>query len=124
MKPLIEKKIAVVGVSSDKNKYGYKIFKSLIFGGYKVAGVNPKGESILDKKIYKSLSELEPKPDIVIAVVRPAITEQVVEECNRLGIREIWMQPGSESDKAIALAQKYGLETTHDACIMVLHGIW
>jgi uncharacterized protein len=124
VKTLKEKSIAVVGVSANKDKYGYKIFKSLLFGGYQVTGVNPKGESVLGKEIFKSLREIQEKPDLVICVVRPEITEHVVEECKELGINEIWLQPGSESQKAIDLGKDYGMEVTHSACIMLENGIW
>lgn len=117
------KKIAVIGVSSDQSKYGHKIFKDLKRGGYAVWPVNPKGGLLLGDTVYKSLSELPSKPDIVISVVPPEITEKIVEECNILGIKHIWMQPGSESEKAVKKAKEYEIETTA-ACFMVSNKIW
>ena len=35
-------------------------------------------------------------------VVPPAVTEAAVAECVRLGIKQIWMQPGAESEAAVA----------------------
>ena len=115
--------IAVVGVSGDASKYGHKIFRDLLKAGYPVKGVNPKGGFVLGQNIYKSLAELEKKPDLVITVVPPAVTEKTVEECNKLGIKNIWMQPGSESDAAVAKADTYGIKTIR-ACFMVRNGIW
>ena len=124
MKTLNEKVIAVVGVSEDVFKYGHRIFKSMIEEGYNVYGINPRGGKILGKDIYKGLSGMPSAPDIVITVVKPEITLSVVEECNKLGVKEIWMQPGSESAAAIELAQKYGMSVTHHSCIMLANGIW
>ncbi|MCM2267798.1 MAG: CoA-binding protein [Elusimicrobiales bacterium] len=115
--------IAVVGVSDDASKYGHKIFRDLLNAGYPVKGVNPKGGFILGCHVYKSLAELESRPDLVITVVPPAVTLQVVEECNRLGIRKLWLQPGSESAAVLAKAGEYGLEATA-ACFMVAKGVW
>lgn len=115
--------IAVVGVSDDASKYGHKIFRDLLKAGYPVKGVNPKGGFVLGRNIYKSLSELEKKPDLVITVVPPAVTEDTVEECNKLGIKSIWMQPGSESDAAVERADTYGIKTVR-ACFMVQKGVW
>lgn len=118
-----DKKIAVLGASQDHSKYGHKIFKDLDLNGYTVWPINPKGGLLLGKMVYKSLSELPSKPDLVITVVAPSETEKAVEECNNLGIKHIWMQPGSESQKAIEKAKKYGIEIT-SACFMVKNKIW
>lgn len=117
------KLIAVLGVSEDASKYGHKIFRDLLNAGFPVAGVNPKGGFVLGQNIYKSLSEMEKKPDLVITVVHPGVTELAVEECNRIGVKQIWMQPGSESGAAVEKAKEYGIKTTL-ACFMVDKGVW
>lgn len=123
MNPKEYELIAVVGVSDDASKYGHKIFRDLLNAGYPVKGVNPKGGFVLGHNIYASVSEIENKPDLVITVVHPGVTEDIVEECNRLGIRHIWMQPGSESGRAVEKAKEYGIKTTI-ACFMVVKDVW
>lgn len=118
------KRIAVAGVSADENKYGHKIFKDMIDAGYDVVGINPSGGVILGKKIYKSLSEMAYVPDVLITVVQPAVTEKIVGEAIKKGVKAIWMQPGSESQAAIDEARKNGINVTFNACIMVMNGIW
>ncbi len=117
------KLIAVVGVSNDAGKFGHKIFRDLLNAGYPVKGVNPGGGFVLGNQVYRSLEELETRPDLVITVVPPSATEKVVEECRRLGIKTVWMQPGSESDAALEKAKDYGIETI-SACFMVRKGVW
>ena len=117
------KLIAVVGVSDDASKYGHKIFRDLLNAGFPVKGVNPKGGFVLGQNIYKSLSEMEKRPDLVITVVHPGVTERVVEECNTLGVKHVWMQPGSDSDEAVRKAGDYGIKVTQ-ACFMVNKGVW
>ncbi|MFH1201628.1 MAG: CoA-binding protein [Candidatus Omnitrophota bacterium] len=119
-----EKVIAVVGVSERTEKFGYRIFRDLAENGYHVWAVNPNNGEILGRKIYKSLSELPEVPDLVITVVTSKVTEAIVEECKELGIKEIWMQPGSESRLAIDNAKKYGINVVYNACFMVKEGIW
>jgi len=121
---LKNKKIAVVGVSERTEKFGFKIFKDLLSAGFTVYGVNPRGQEVLGKKIYKTLKDIEVIPDLVITVVSPEVTERIVEECRALGIKEIWMQPGSESENAIKSALEYGISLTHSACLMKQSGIW
>jgi len=115
--------IAVIGVSGDAGKYGHKIFRDMLKAGYPVKGVNPKGGFVLGRHIYKSLEDLETKPDLVITVVPPEVTEKIVEECNRLGIKNLWIQPGSGSPKAMEKAKEYGISAV-EACFMVQQGIW
>lgn len=116
--------IAVVGVSENPDKYGHKIFRDLIKNNYNVVGINPKTKKILGQKIYPSLSVLPQTPDLVITVVPSQITQKTVEECHNLGIKKIWMQPGSESEAAIKLAQSYNLNLTYNACLMIEQNLW
>jgi len=46
-----------------------------------------------------------------------------IDKCNELGIKYIWMQPGSESEKAISRARDYGIEVI-TACFMVNQRLW
>jgi len=123
MNPKEYKLIAVVGVSDDASKYGHKIFRDLLNAGYPVKGVNPRGGFVLGNNLYKSLTEIEPRPDLVLTVVPPAATALLVEECNKLGIKNIWMQPGSESTAALEKAKTYGIKTV-SACFMRIKGVW
>lgn len=124
MKTVKEKQIAVVGVSNREHKFGFMIFRDLIESGFDVKGLNPTNGEVLGRKIYRNLRELETAPDMVITVVPPAITEKIVEDCKEIGIREIWMQPGSESRAAIEKAETYGMAVTYNACFMVQNKIW
>jgi len=122
--PYKDKKIAVIGVSNKPEKYGFKIFRDLLKDGYDVAGVNPTGPEVLGKQIYKSLKDIKGTLDLVITVVPHQVTEKIVDECGQLRIKEIWMQPGSESDVAIKKANDLGIHVVHDSCFMVVNGIW
>ena len=100
---------AVVGASRDPKKYGYQVYKDLKGAGYKVYPVNPNAQEILGDKCYPSLEKLPVKPDVVNVVVPPKVTEHLVETCKKLGITKVWMQPGSESEKAIKFCEENGI---------------
>jgi len=114
-----KKIIAVVGVSKDEEKFGFKVFNDLLRKGQNVYGVNPNTKVVLGQKIYSNLRNLPKIPNLVITVVSPKVTEKIVDECISLGIKEIWMQPGSESEKAIKKAESSGISVIHNACIMI-----
>jgi hypothetical protein len=120
----VTKLIVVVGVSANPEKYGHRIFRDLLKSKHTVYGVNPKETVILNQQIYQSLAELPAIPDLVMTVVPPAVTEKVVDACHQLGIPRIWMQPGSESEKAIQKAEEYGIQVTAHQCFMRVEGVW
>jgi len=124
MSDIKDKNIAVVGVSQREEKFGFRIFRDLLNSGFKVGAVNPRGGEVLGRKIYKNLKELENAPDLVITVVPAQVTERIVDDCRDLGVKEIWMQPGSESDAAIEKAKSYGIAVTYNACFMMRNKIW
>ena len=115
---------AVVGVSQDPAKYGNRIYRSLLASGYQVYPVNPKGGEINGATVYPSLADLPQRPEVVDLVVPPAVTEQLVQEVKSLGLTRVWMQPGSESETAIAYCRQQGIQVVHDACAMALRRNW
>lgn len=110
---------AVVGASRNPEKYGHQVFKDLMKAGYKVYPINPNADEILGVKCYPSLKDLPEKPDVVDLVVPPQITEKVIRECKELGIKMIWMQPGSESEDAIKFCKENGMDVVHGVCVMI-----
>jgi len=110
---------AVVGASRDPKKYGYQVYKNLKNAGYEVYAVNPNAEEILGDKCYPSLENLPVKPDVVDVVVPPKVTEHTVETCKKLGITKVWMQPGSESEKAIKFCEQNGIDVVYGVCVMI-----
>jgi uncharacterized protein len=88
---LAQKKIAVVGVS-DKRETGcnaaYLRFKE---NGYKVYPINPRISTYDGATCYPDLKSIPDKPDAVFILANPKVTDQIVQECVDLGIKNIWM---------------------------------
>lgn len=118
------KHIVVVGVSRDATKYGHRIYRDLSLSGYDVAGIHPDGGNLYGNKIYPRLQDLPFVPDWVITVVKPEITVQIVDVCGALGVKNIWMQPGSESEEAIRKAESLNIRIVARACFMKTNKIW
>jgi predicted CoA-binding protein len=115
---------AVVGASRDRTKFGNRVFRSLRDAGYIVYPVNPKGGEIERATVYRTLAELPQQPDVVDLVVPPAVTETIVKEAHQLGLSRIWMQPGAQSEAAIAFCQDHDMHVVFDACAMVWKRKW
>ena len=114
-----ENVIAVVGATTNKEKWGYKVYMKLRGVFSRVYPVNPKYSDILGDICYPGLKSLPEKPDVVITVVPPEVTEKVVVACRELEIRKVWMQPGSESVKATEFCKSNGIEYVSNACFVV-----
>ncbi len=110
--------VAVIGASNNKEKYGNKVYLKLQ-NIHETYPVNPNEETIEGNKCYPNIKLLPKKPDMIVTVVKPEITEMIVEQCIKLKINKIWMQPGSESDKAIEMCKQNNIECTHNSCIML-----
>ena len=111
---------AVVGASTTKSKYGYKVFKTLTdYDDNIVYPVNPKAEEIDGVKCYDQLADIPEQIDVAVTVVPPKVTKKIVEQVADLKIDFLWMQPGSEFDNAKEQGAKRGIDVITDDCIMV-----
>jgi len=118
----------VVGASRDTQKYGYLVYRSLKNSGKTVYAINPRADEIDGDRCYPALESLPAVPEVVVFVVPPAVTEEVVLECARLGIKHVWMQEGAESAEAVRRCEQAGIGVVYGSpCIMVAlrtHGLW
>jgi predicted CoA-binding protein len=116
---MAKKRFAVVGATDNAEKYGNKIFKNLTKRGYEVYPVNPNLKEIDGVKCYPSLADVPVKVDVVDFVVPPEVTESILKECKKLGLDNIWLQPGSESDTAIAFCRDNKFKVVYGTCVML-----
>lgn len=109
---------AVVGATDNTEKFGYKIYKTLKDAGYTVYPVNPGVADIQGVTCYASVSELPEVPEAVDVVVPPKVGEQIMKECAAAGIRNVWLQPGANSESVSKLGKQLGLEVIDKGCVM------
>jgi predicted CoA-binding protein len=112
---------AVVGASTDRDKYGNKVLRAYQQHGQEVYPINPRADVIEGLKAYPNLAAVPVKVRGVSIITPPQITERVVEEAAAAGAQFVWMQPGAESPEAIRKAQALGLKVIADgSCYLVL----
>jgi len=114
-----QKRFAVVGATDNPEKYGNRIVKNLRDRGYEVYPVNPKLEEVEGLKCYPTIANIPVEVDVVDFVVPPAATEEILKQCKELGLDRIWLQPGSESERAIAFCESKNLKVVHSVCVML-----
>jgi predicted CoA-binding protein len=120
---LTGKTFAVVGASRDRGKYGNKVLRVYQQHGSKVYPVNPHAEEVEGLECYPDLKSLPEKVDGVSIITPPEVTEKVIQQAADLGITNVWMQPGAESDQAIRLAEQAGMNVIAGGpCLLVVLG--
>ncbi|CAN0100033.1 unnamed protein product [Scytosiphon promiscuus] len=119
-------RFAVVGASTNRSKFGNKVLRCYLWREKAVVPVNPREEEIEGQNCVKSLADLpEPREVSVSVVTPPAVTLGVVEEAGRLGVKRLWLQPGSENDEVLSKAEELGLDIIHgEPCVLVELGYY
>lgn len=116
---LSQKKIAVVGVSRKKTKFGNAIYKELKQKGYQVFPINLHINVFEGDNCYPDLLSIPEKVDTVIINVPPAQTEKVVREAKQAGIKKVWLQQGSQSETAVKYCEENGIDCVSNECILM-----
>eukprot|EP00906_Rhabdomonas_costata_P001874 RCo002982 len=104
---------AVVG--NQKNKVFGQVVTRLEQHNKKVFQVDPRDSS---GSLATSLSQLPQKVEVIDLLVGPKNSAPVLEEAAKLGVKNVFLQPGSESPDVLALCKKLGMET-HQGCVLM-----
>ena len=103
--------VAIVGASSDREKYGNKSVRAHVRNGYEVYPINPKGGMIEGLKVYQSLSDVPVRPlDRISLYVPSEIAMRFLPQIAAVGCDELWFNPGSEGETVLNEARRLGLE--------------
>jgi predicted CoA-binding protein len=121
------KTIALVGLSSDRQKASYFVAGYLKDEGYRIVPVNPKADTILGEKVYPDIASI-PFPVDLIDIFRPpqdvdAIVNQAIARKQKdLDSPAIWMQLRIINLPAAERALAAGLTVIVDKCVKMEHG--
>ena len=114
--------IALVGLSSDDQKASYFVGGYLKSAGYQIVPVNPKAETILGKRVFRSLADI-PFPVDLVDVFRPAAEcAELVEQAIAIKAKGFWQQLRIINLPAAERARSAGLISVVDMCVKMEHG--
>lgn len=103
---LNKQNFAVIGVTTNQEKYGYKIYQRLKKLNKNVYGVSPIYNELNGEMIYPNLSSIDNQIDVAVFVVNPKIALIYIEECKKLKIKHIWLQPDTYDDNLIKIIKE------------------
>jgi predicted CoA-binding protein len=116
---LAQKRIAIVGVTRDKQGWGRTLYDEFKKRGYDTYAIN-LARALEGIQCYGSLRDLPQKPDGVLLVVPPNVTDQVVREVAELGIPRVWMHRGggvgAVSEAAIKFCREKNIAVVYGVC--------
>jgi predicted CoA-binding protein len=106
MKPTI----AIIGASTQRNKFGNKAVRAYLRQGYEVYPINPRASSIEGLPAYRSIRDVPvPALDRVSIYLPPPVGLEVIDEVTSKPCREVWLNPGAESQALLSRARELGL---------------
>lgn len=118
--PATQRRVAVIGASTNRRKYGNRALRAFLQQGYEVIPINPHESQIEGLPTYASVLDVPGAIDMATIYVPPGIGLAVIEEVARKGIREVWLNPGAESPALTARARALGLEPIEACSITAL----
>lgn len=111
--------IAVLGVNKDSDSYANKIVRKIRSLNKNAYPINPNYPKLFGEPVYDTLEKCPAVPDLVVFVVNPTIGIDYLNSIAQLGIKYIWLQPGTISIDLLEEAKDLGLVPI-EACVLVV----
>jgi len=116
------KTIAIAGLSPDASKASNMVAVYLQNAGFRIVPIYPKEDTILGEKVYRSISEVPFKIDMVDIFRKPDAISAIVDEVIKRGdVDTVWTQLGLVNNEAAEKAKKAGLKVVQNKCTKIEH---
>jgi predicted CoA-binding protein len=112
--------VAVIGASNNRQKFGNRAVRAYREQGYTVIPINPHESEVEGLKAYPSVLDVPGDIDVASFYVPPEVGARVIEQVVRKGIREVWLNPGADSDELIAKTRGLGVRPIVACSIVAL----
>lgn len=110
--------VAVIGASNVPSKYGYRALRAYRRQGWTVYPVNPHEMQIDGLPVFARLTDIPGPVDRAAFYVPPEIGITLLGDVQTKGVRELFVNPGAESEALMAEAERLGLPAIY-ACAIV-----
>lgn len=113
-------KVAVIGASSDRNKFGNKGLRSYAANGHTVYPVNPNEDEVEGIKTFRKVQEIPESIERVLLYVPPQVGVKVLDDIAQKGAAEIYVNPGAESPELMKRGEELGLNLVQACAILAI----
>jgi hypothetical protein len=114
----MSKVVAVIGASSNREKFGNKALRAFKNQGYSVVPINPNESEVEGHKTYPSVLDVPGTIDVATVYVPPRYGVRVVEQLAQKGVGEVWLNPGADGEAVVSRARELGLNVIQ-ACSII-----
>jgi predicted CoA-binding protein len=112
------KNIAVVGYSPKPGRASHGVARQMQRFGFRIIPVRPGISEGLGERAYPDLVSVPGTIDLANVFRSGKYIPAVVDQCLRLGIKNIWLQEGAEDEASAQRAQAAGMTVIMGRCIM------
>ena len=113
-----KKTVAVIGASSNRNKFGNKALRAFERQGYTVIPINPNEASVEGHKTFASVLDVPGAIDMATVYIPADAGVGVMEQLAKKGVGEVWLNPGADDDEVVERARALGLNVIQ-ACSII-----
>ena len=117
---LAQSPIAFAGVSRDKKKFTYTMYKDVLKKGYQILPVNPNTDLIDDVKCFPTIASLPEGINSLLIAVPKAESASLVKQAIERNIKNIFIQQQADTPEAIKLAEEAGINIITGYCILMV----
>ncbi len=103
------KTVAILGASTNPEKYGNRALRAFAENGFGVYPVNPRAGAIEGFKSFPDITAVPVRPDVVSVYLPPALLMPELPRILEKGCDELWLNPGTDTPEVIARADELGL---------------
>jgi len=112
--------VAVIGASSNRDKFGNKALRAFAQRGYTVIPINPTESVVEGHQAFKSVLDVPGGIDLATVYVPGPIGVRVMDELAKKGIPEVWLNPGADDRTVVDKARALGLKTVLHCSIIAI----
>ena len=114
------KTVAVIGASSNRDKFGNKALRAFARRGYAVIPINPTEKEVEGLPAYASVLDVPGTIDMATVYVPGPVGVRVMDDLARKGIPEVWLNPGADDRAVVEKARSLGLKTVVHCSIIAI----
>lgn len=115
------RRIAVVGLSSRRDRPSFGVARALQGFGYEIVPVNPNETEVLGEAAYPDLASVPGDIDLVDVFRAPEHVPEVVDASIARGAPALWLQEGVVHEAAAEHARAAGIAVVMDRCMFKEH---
>jgi len=123
---LDNRKLAIAGVSNNRDNFGKSIMTELKKLGYDIYPVNPLCTEVDGTSCVPEVKELPAEVTNLILAVPASLTDQIIDQCKGTPIQRVWMLKGvgkgAYSENAHQICRENQIDVVYGFCPMMFFG--